>query len=191
MNATADADLVKAVQQHLIALKNDIDKLAFEKEEERQKLETALNMVTEDLKRRVSKLEEDFQLVKYDLAAAMETTQNQMGELRLQQEDTRAQVFRLKETQETRMLSVEQEQVTLKANQYTLCEGLDTTQTQITELQSYQKDMERRVTYLGDQISSNNQIRPGTVSVSFDLSLLENNRSLHVLEFIIRADLFS
>lgn len=191
MNATADADLVKAVQQHLIALKNDIDKLAFEKEEERQKLETALNMVTEDLKRRVSKLEEDFQLVKYDLAAAMETTQNQMGELRLQQEDTRAQVFRLKETQDTRMLRVEQEQVTLKANQYTLCEGLDTTQTQITELQLYQKDMERRVTYLGDQISSNNQIRPGTVSVSFDLSLLENNRSLHVLEFIIRADLFS
>lgn len=159
MNATADADLIKAVQQHLIALKNDIDKLAFEKEEERQKLETALNMVTEDLKRRVSKLEEDSQLVKYDLAA----TQNQMGELRLQQEDTRAQVFRLKEAQDTRMLRVEQEQVTLKA----------TTQTQITELQSYQKDMDRRVTYLRDQISSNNQIRPGTVSVSFDLSLLE------------------
>ena len=169
MNATADADLIKAVQQHLIALKNDIDELAFEKEEERQKLETALNMVTEDLKRRVSKLEEDSQLVKYDLAA----TQNQMGELRLQQEDTRAQVFRLKEAQDTRMLRVEQEQVTLKANQYTLCEGLDTAQTQITELQSYQKDMDRRVTYMGDQISSNNQIRPGTVSVSFDLSLLE------------------
>ena len=132
MNATADADLIKAVQQRLIALKNDIDKLAFEKEEKRQKLETALNMVTEDLKRRVSKLEEDSQLVKYDLAAI----QNQMGELRLQQEDTRAQVFRLKEAQDTRMLR-------------------------------------RRVTYLGDQISSNNQIRPGTVSVSFDLSLLE------------------
>ena len=33
MNATVDPDLVKAVQQHAIALKNDVDTLAFEKEE--------------------------------------------------------------------------------------------------------------------------------------------------------------
>ena len=36
MNATVDPDLVKAVQQHSIALKNDVDTLAFEKEELRQ-----------------------------------------------------------------------------------------------------------------------------------------------------------
>ena len=42
MNATVDPDLVKAVQQDFVALKNDVDKLAFEKEEERQQLQTAL-----------------------------------------------------------------------------------------------------------------------------------------------------
>ena len=35
MNATVDPDLVKTVEQHLISLKNDVDKQAFEKEEER------------------------------------------------------------------------------------------------------------------------------------------------------------
>ena len=36
MNATVDPDLVKAVQQHAFALKNDVGTLAFEKEELRQ-----------------------------------------------------------------------------------------------------------------------------------------------------------
>ena len=47
MNATVDPDLVKAVQQHAIALKNDVDILAFEKEELRQQCQSAvLNIIT-------------------------------------------------------------------------------------------------------------------------------------------------
>ena len=69
MNATVDPDLVKAVQQDFVALKNDVDKLAFEKEEERQQLQTALLCIitaVEKLDRRVSKIEEDQQLMEDD-----------------------------------------------------------------------------------------------------------------------------
>ena len=62
MNATVDPDLVKAVQQELVALKNDIDKLAFEKEEEREQLQTALQNAVghlKELEKRVSKVERE------------------------------------------------------------------------------------------------------------------------------------
>ena len=62
MNATIDPDLVKAVQQDLIALKNDVDKLTFEKEEKRVQLKTALHDAVGDLKeleKRVSKVEQE------------------------------------------------------------------------------------------------------------------------------------
>lgn len=60
MNPTVDPDLVKAVQQHAFALKNDFDTLAFEKEELRQKCHAVvLNIITalEELGKRVSSLE--------------------------------------------------------------------------------------------------------------------------------------
>ena len=62
INATIDPDLVKAVQQDLIALKNDVDKLAFEKEEERVQLKTALHDAVgdlEQLEKRVFKVEQE------------------------------------------------------------------------------------------------------------------------------------
>ena len=62
INATIDPDLVKAVQQDLIALKNDVDKLAFEKEEERVQLKTALHDAVgdlEELEKRVFKVEQE------------------------------------------------------------------------------------------------------------------------------------
>ena len=62
INVTIDPDLVKAVQQDLIALKNDVDKLAFEKEEERAQLKTALHDAVGDLKeleKRVFKVEQE------------------------------------------------------------------------------------------------------------------------------------
>ena len=60
MNATVDPDLIKAVQQHAIALKNDVAKLAFEKEELRKLCQSViLNIITalEELEKRVSSLE--------------------------------------------------------------------------------------------------------------------------------------
>ena len=94
MNATVDPDLVKAVQQDFVALKNDVDKLAFEKEEERQQLQTALLCIitaVEKLDRWVSKIEEDQQLMEDD------------------QRSLTAQVFQLGETLDTRLSLVEQE----------------------------------------------------------------------------------
>lgn len=64
-----------------------------------------------------------------------------------------AQVFQLGETLDTRLSLVEQEQVIIKENQNILCERFDTTQDQISKLQSDQEDMERHITYLGDQNS--------------------------------------
>lgn len=60
MNPTVVPDLVKAVQQHAFALKNDVDTLAFEKEELRQQCQAVvLNIITalEELGKRVSSLE--------------------------------------------------------------------------------------------------------------------------------------
>lgn len=60
MNPTVDPDLIKAVQQHAIALKNDVAKLAFGKEELRKLCQSAiLNIITavEELEKRVSSLE--------------------------------------------------------------------------------------------------------------------------------------
>ena len=171
MNATVDPDLVKAVQQDFVALKNDFDKLAFEKEEERQQLQTALLCITavEKLDRRVSKIEEDQQLMEDD------------------QRSLTAQVFQLGETLDTRLSLVEQEQVIIKENQNILCERFDTTQDQISKLQSDQEDMERHITYLGDQNSRKTQISNGNASFSFYLSL--STHSLNVSKFITRANL--
>ena len=179
MNATVDPDLVKTVEQHLISLKNDVDKQAFEKEEERQQLQTALLFIitaVEEVKSRVSKVEED----QRSLTAAVKITQTQIGELESQQEDVNAQVFRLGETLDTRVSVVEQEQLTIKENQNALCERFDSTQDQISKLQSDQEDMERHIAYLGDSY--------GNVSFSFYLALVENT-SLNVLKFITRANL--
>ena len=171
MNATVDPDLVKAVQQDFVALKNDFDKLAFEKEEERQQLQTALLCITavEKLDRRVSKIEEDQQLMEDD------------------QRSLTAQVFQLGETLDTRLSLVEQEQVIIKENQNILCERFDTTQDQISKLQSDQEDMERHITYLEDQNSRKTQISNGNASFSFYLSL--STHSLNVSKFITRANL--
>ena len=174
MNATVDPDLVKAVHQDFVALKNDVDKLAFEKEEERQQLQTALLCIitaVEKLDRRVSKIEEDQQLMEDD------------------QRSLTAQVFRLGETLDTRLSLVEQEQVIIKENQNILCERFDTTQDQISKLQSDQEDMERHITYLGDQNSRKTQISNGNASFSFYLSLSENAHSLNVSKFITRTNL--
>ena len=188
MNATVDPDLVKTVEQHLISLKNDVDKQAFEKEEERQQLQTALLFIitaVEEVKSRVSKVEED----QRSLTAAVKITQTQIGELESQQEDVNVQVFRLGETLDTRVSVVEQEQLTIKENQNALCERFDSTQYQISKLQSDQEEMERHITYLGDQSSRKTQISYGNVSFSFYLALVENTYSLNVLKFITRANL--
>ena len=91
MNATIDPDLVKAVQQDLIALKNDVDKLTFEKEEERVQLKTALHDVVGDLKeleKRVSKVEKEQESLNAKV-------QDQINELKTEQVNVQRRVEHL------------------------------------------------------------------------------------------------
>ena len=62
MNATIDPDLVKTVQQDVNALKNDIDKMAFEEEVNRENVKKALHdcqLVLEELSERVATVEHE------------------------------------------------------------------------------------------------------------------------------------
>ena len=97
INATIDPDLVKAVQQDLIALKNDVDKLAFEKEEERAQLKTALHDAVgdlEELKKRVFKVEQEQQL----LTAKVQDQKNELHELKTEQANVQQRVEHLEGT---------------------------------------------------------------------------------------------
>ena len=94
INATTDPDLVKAVQQDLIALKNDVDKLAFEKEEERAQLKTALHDAVgdlEELEKRVFKVEQEQHL----LTAKVQDQKNELHELKTEQANVQQRVEHL------------------------------------------------------------------------------------------------
>ena len=97
INATIDPDLVKAVQQDLIALKNDVDKLTFEKEEERAQLKTALHDAVgdlEELEKRVFKVEQEQQL----LTAKVQDQKNELHELKTEQANVQQRVEHLEGT---------------------------------------------------------------------------------------------
>ena len=97
INATIDPDLVKAVQQDLITLKNDVDKLAFEKEEERAQLKTALHDAVgdlEELEKRVFKVEQEQQL----LTAKVQDQKNELHELKTEQANVQQRVEHLEGT---------------------------------------------------------------------------------------------
>ena len=115
MNATIDPDLLKTVQQDVNALKNDIDKMVFEEEVNRENVKKALH---------------DFQLVL---------------------EELRENVAIVKREQEV----IKQEHEVIKQDQRSLCEKVNNTEEQISELKSEQVDVQRRVSSLEDQQKSN------------------------------------
>jgi len=62
MNVTIDPDLVKAVQQEVNALRNDMDHMAFEEEVNRENVKKALHdcqLVLEQLRERVAMVEHE------------------------------------------------------------------------------------------------------------------------------------
>ena len=101
MTATIDPDLVKAVQQDLIALKNGVDNLTSKVDDNEQKLQRALqDAVTafEELARRVSQIEEDQQVMKqsqYSLTAEFKCTQDELSQLQKEKEDMERRVTNL------------------------------------------------------------------------------------------------
>ena len=91
MNATIDPDLVKTVQQDVNALKNDIDKMAFEEEVNREYVKKALHdsqLLLEELRERVDKLEHQQEVVKQE----QEDVQQRVTYLENQQKSNQPQI---------------------------------------------------------------------------------------------------
>ena len=98
MNATIDPDLVKTVQKEVNALRNDMDQMAFEEEVNRENVKKALHdcqLVLEQLRERVAMVEREQEIIKQDqrsLCDKVNTTQDQIGELKSEQEDVHRRV---------------------------------------------------------------------------------------------------
>lgn len=161
MHATIDPDLVKTVQQDVNALKYDIDKMAFEEEVNRENIKKALHdsaLVLEELRERVAMVEHEGEVIKQDQCSLFDkvnTTQEQISELKSEQEDVQRRVAHLGEHLDTQVAVIEQEQEVVKQDQSSLCDKVNATQDQMSGLKSEQEDVQRRVTYLEDQQKSN------------------------------------
>ena len=101
MTASIDPDLVKAVQQDLISLKNDVNNLTSKVDDDEQKLQRALQdavIALEELARRVSQIEEDQQVMKqsqYSLTAEFKCTQDELSQLQKEKKDMERRVTNL------------------------------------------------------------------------------------------------
>ena len=118
MNATIDPDLVKTVQQDVNALKNDIDKMAFEEEVNRENVKKALHdtrLVLEELRERVAIVEHEQQVIgqeqeviKQDqssLCGKVNTVQDQISELKSEQEDVQRRVTYLEDQEKSSQIN--------------------------------------------------------------------------------------
>ena len=121
MNATIDPDLVKTVQQDVNALKNDVDKMAFEEEVNRENVKKALHdslLVLEELKERVAIVEHEQEVIKQEhevikqeqevikqdqssLGGKVNTARDQISELKSEQEDVQRRVTCLEDQQKS------------------------------------------------------------------------------------------
>ena len=104
MNATIDPDLIKTVQQDVNALKNDIDKMAFEEEVNRENVKKVLHnsqLVLEELRERVAIVEHQQEVIRQDLCGKVNTAQDQISELKSEQEDVQRRVTSLEDMQKS------------------------------------------------------------------------------------------
>ena len=178
MNATIDPDLVKTVQQDVNVLKNDIDKMTFEEEVNREHVKKALHdsqLVLEESREKVAIVEHEQEVIKQDqrsLCEKVTNTEEQISEIKSEQEDMEQRVAYLGEHLGNQVAIavreqdiIKQEQEVIKQDQSSLCGKVNTAQGQISELKSEQEDVQRRVTSLEDQQKSNQpQINYGNLN---------------------------
>lgn len=111
MKATIDPDLVKTVQQDVNALKNDIDKMAFEEEVNKESVKKALHesqLALEELRDRVAIVEHEQEVIKQDqssLCGKVNTAQDQISELKSEQEDVERRVSYLEDQQKSNQIN--------------------------------------------------------------------------------------
>ena len=102
MNATVDPDLVKLVHQHVNSLAKDVEALAFEVEEDREKVLKALKGIStklDELENRIAcvECEQEVTTNKVDtLQADLEATQKNLKNLEFEKEDVKRQVAQVK-----------------------------------------------------------------------------------------------
>ena len=118
MNATIDSDLVKTVQQDVNALRNDIDKMVFEEEVNRENVKKALHesqLALEELRERVAIVEKEQEIIKQEqevikqdqssLCGKVDTAQDQISELKSEQEDVERRVSYLEDQQKSNQIN--------------------------------------------------------------------------------------
>jgi chromosome segregation ATPase len=120
-------------------------------------------------------VEHEEEVIKQDQCSLFDkvnTTQKQISELKSEQEDVQRRVADLGAHLDTQVAVIEQEQEVIKQeqevvkqDQSSLCDKVNATQDQMSELKSEQEDVQRRVTYLEDQQKSNQpQINHGNLN---------------------------
>ena len=150
------------------ALKNDIDKMVFEEEVNRENVKKALRdsqLVLEELRERVAIAEHELEMIKQDQRSLCENvtnTEEQINEIKSEQEDMEQRVAYLGEHLGEQVAIavreqdiIKQQQEVIKQDQSSLGGKVNTAQGQISELKSEQVDVQRRVTSLEDQQKSN------------------------------------
>ena len=96
MNATVDPDLAKLVHQHVNALAKDVEDLAFEVKEDREKVLKSLKGIStrlEELESRIACVECEQEVI----TKKVEATQKNLKNLEFQQEDVERRVAQVED----------------------------------------------------------------------------------------------
>ena len=154
MNATVDPDLLKLVHCHVNSLTKDVEMLAFEVEEDRDKVLKALTEFStklEELEKRLASVECEQEIMKQEqssvlnkvdtLHANLETTQENFKSLELKEKDDRENLKRL-----------ELKQADDRENLKSLQLKLEDDQENLKRLESKHEDVKQRVARVEDQL---------------------------------------
>lgn len=169
MNATVDLHLV---QQHVNALKTDLDKMAFEVENEREAMKKALHCVEEGLEKlekRVSKVEQEHQGIKHSVQCLQDEQSAMGGSVKSLKSDVDKLAFEVEDCGKTvqkalqdvkvhvdleeRVVGVEQESKSLKRSLQGLQNEQIATDAKIKSLKLDQDNMQQRVLHVEEQMS--------------------------------------
>jgi chromosome segregation ATPase len=167
MNATIDSELVKVVQEHVCKLSNEVEKMAFKNEKERNDLKICLEKFQshlQALEKRVEKVEHEYDTLQHE----QRSTSVKVDQLATKLDDlANNQEVRQQEHGST-AVKLEQEQgfIAVKVNQLTsdqevLHQEMASTGVRMDHVERSQEAVEQRVTELESQEKCN---APKTIS---------------------------
>ena len=125
MNATVDPDLLNLVQQHVNALKADVEQLTFEVQGDKERVSKALK----------------------NISTCLEEQEVRIANVEREQEVMKQKQSWLSKTVDARTASVQREQEVMKQEQSSLSNKMDS-------LSSDVEDVQQRVALVEDKLSS-------------------------------------